>query len=137
MSTDPVVVGIDWPLETAAQLMDVHAVSGLPVCDWSGFLAGVLTRSDIIRARTSPALWSSFETLVARDVMTKPALTATREMRLEEAAAIMERESIHRLVVVADDGESPIGVISLSDLVPWIATDGQRERSSMTESTLA
>jgi CBS domain-containing protein len=48
-------------------------------------------------------------------------------MSLEEAAQIMERAHVHRLVVVADDQMTQVGVISTTDLVRALAhrpTDG-------------
>jgi CBS domain-containing protein len=49
--------------------------------------------------------------------MSSPALTVSAEADLADAARRMEQERVHRLVVVALDGETPIGVISTSDLV--------------------
>jgi CBS domain-containing protein len=54
--------------------------------------------------------------------MTSPAITVRRSVPLATAAARMERERIHRLVVVADDDETlPIGILSMTDLVHAIA----------------
>jgi len=38
-------------------------------------------------------------------------------MTLEEAAVLMERAHVHRLVVVADDQQTPVGILSSSDIV--------------------
>jgi len=46
---------------------------------------------------------------------------------MEEAAQLMERAHVHRLVVVGDDQLTPIGIISTTDLVRALAhrpTDG-------------
>jgi CBS domain-containing protein len=59
--------------------------------------------------------------------MHAPVLTADRQMGIEEAAILMERAHVHRLVVVDDSQVRPIGVISTSDLVRSLArrpTDG-------------
>jgi CBS domain-containing protein len=40
---------------------------------------------------------------------------------LEDAARQVESLNIHRLVVVDDDGESPLGVLSATDLARAIA----------------
>jgi CBS domain-containing protein len=48
--------------------------------------------------------------------MTKPALTITATASLEEAARVMEKRRVHRLVVT-DGTANPIGIISTSDLV--------------------
>ncbi len=46
-------------------------------------------------------------------------------MTVQEAASVMQTGRIHRLVVVAEDQRTPIGVISTSDLVR--AMVGERE----------
>jgi CBS domain-containing protein len=48
-------------------------------------------------------------------------------MTMEEAAQIMERSHVHRLIVVDEDQLKPVGVISTTDLVRALAhrpTDG-------------
>jgi CBS domain-containing protein len=61
--------------------------------------------------------------------MTSPAVTVQRSTPLAIAAARMERQHIHRLVVVADDDESiPIGILSTTDLVHDIARAGRAAR---------
>jgi CBS domain-containing protein len=51
-------------------------------------------------------------------------VTVTSDSSVEEAAELMERLHIHRLVVIGADGESPIGVLSLTDLVRSMAERG-------------
>ena len=59
--------------------------------------------------------------------MHSPVITADANMGVEEAAVLMERAHVHRLVVVDENQSRPIGVISTSDLVRALArrpTDG-------------
>ena len=51
----------------------------------------------------------------------------TAGVSIDRAARLMEAHRIHRLVVTADDGETPIGVLSVSDLV-----HSSREAAGMT-----
>ncbi len=53
--------------------------------------------------------------------MTVPAVTASESMALDDAAALMEKQQIHRPVVVAEDGRTPIGVLSVSDVIHEMA----------------
>ena len=56
--------------------------------------------------------------------MTSPPLTIRRSASLEAAAVRMERDHVHRLVVVAEDEPTvAIGVISTSDVVRALARD--------------
>ena len=47
MTDDPVVVGLDTPLVEAASIMDFYRISGLPVVDAEGRLAGVISQTDL------------------------------------------------------------------------------------------
>ncbi len=121
MTDDPVVVAIDMSLVDAAELMEFYRVNGLPVVDGDGSLVGVISQTDLLHARSTPALWSVWPDLRVGDVMTRPAVTVTAGVGLDEAARLMESGRIHRLVVTAADGETPIGVLSVSDLIRTMA----------------
>ncbi len=118
MAIDPVLVRADAPLAEAARLMDSRHVHGLPVVDGASTLVGVISQTDLLRARATEYLWANWSDLRVRHLMTSPALTVHGDAPLVLAARKMERHHVHRLVVVApgDDG-LPIGVISTTDLV--------------------
>jgi CBS domain-containing protein len=127
MTPDPIVVSESSPAETAVRMLEEHEISGLPVVDSDGVLVGVISESDIVRARATQHLWSRWPGLRVRHLMHAPVLTADEAMTIEEAAETMERAHVHRLVVVAEDQRTPIGIVSTSDLVRALArrpTDG-------------
>jgi CBS domain-containing protein len=105
----------------AAQLMDAHRVHGLPVVDATGAVVGVLSQTDLLRARVVEHLWTSLRGLAVRHVMTAPAITISVHADLDDAAELMEQRRVHRLVVVGPDGLTPVGVLSVSDLVHVMA----------------
>jgi CBS domain-containing protein len=121
MTWDPILVSADAPLSEVAELLDRFDISGVPIVDWRGHLLGVVSQTDLLRVRATEDLWARWPGLAARHLMTRPALTASSETPIEEAVARMESNHVHRLVVVGDDGETPIGVISTSDLVRAMA----------------
>ncbi len=121
MATQLVTVREDAPLRTAALLLDEHHVHGLPVVDAEGALVGVISQTDLMRARATEHLWSSWPGLLVRHLMTRAVVTARRSTSVSDAVAIMERARIHRLIVVDDDGERPIGVFSTSDVIHLLA----------------
>jgi CBS domain-containing protein len=121
MTHDPIVVLVDTPLSEVAELLDRFAISGVPIVDWGGQVLGVVSQTDLLRVRATEDLWTRWPGLTARHLLTRPALTASSETPIEEAVARMESNHVHRLVVVGDDGETPIGVISTSDLVRAMA----------------
>ena len=126
MTVEPIVVGMNAALGEAVRLMDEHHVSGLPVVDPSGSLVGVVSQTDLARARATEHLWANWPGLAVRHLMTSPAVTVRRSVPLAIAIRRMERLRIHRLVVVDDrDPELAIGMLSLTDVVHSIALERQ------------
>jgi CBS-domain-containing membrane protein len=124
MAVEPIVVRADASLTEAVGLMDRHHVHGLPVIDAAGSLIGVVSQTDLTRARATEYLWSSWPGLAVRHLMSSPAITVRRSTPLVVAARKMERHGIHRLVVVDDaDERIPIGVLSMTDLIHAIAQE--------------
>ncbi|MDP9483915.1 MAG: CBS domain-containing protein [Chloroflexota bacterium] len=124
MAVEPIVVRADSSLSEAVHLMDLHHVSGLPVVNEGGEVVGVISQTDLVNARATEYLWANWTGLAVRHLMTSPPLTVTRSTSLDVATRRMERNHVHRLVVVADDDPTvPIGVISTSDLVRALAQE--------------
>jgi CBS domain-containing protein len=124
MAVEPIVIRADASLTEAARLMDHHHIHGVPVVDAAGSLVGVLSQTDLARARATEYLWANWPGLAVRHLMTSPAITVHRSTPLAIAARKMERHRIHRLVVVDDNDPSvPIGVLSMTDLVHAIAEE--------------
>ena len=122
MAVDPIVIGVNTRLDDAAELLDRHGISGAPVVDDAGSLVGVFSQTDLLRARSTEYLWANWHGLAVRHLMSSPAVIAERSTPLVIAAARMERNHVHRLVVVADDDKRrPIGVLSTTDVVHAIA----------------
>ena len=117
MTPDPIVLTADQSLQVAARVLEEQEISGAPVIDTDGALLGVLSEYDLVRARSTEGLWERWPGLTVRHLTHAPALTADLSMGLSEAAALMEQAHVHRLVVVDDDQQTPIGIISSSDIV--------------------
>jgi CBS domain-containing protein len=124
MASEPILIRADSSLSDAAGLMDRHHVHGLPVVDEGGALVGVVSQTDLNRARSTEYLWVNWPGLAVRHLMTSPAVTVTRSTPLLEAARTMEEHGIHRVVVVEDgDATNPIGILSMSDLIHALAVE--------------
>jgi CBS domain-containing protein len=127
MTPDPIIIEDDASLDSAVRSLEENEISGLPVVDRDGLLVGVLSQSDVVRARAVDHLWSRWPGLRVRHLMHAPVLTADQGMTMEEAAQLMERAHVHRLVVVDEEQSRPIGILSTTDLVRALAhrpTDG-------------
>lgn len=124
MAASPILVREDASLTEAVSLMDRHHVHGLPVVDAEGTLVGVLSQTDLNRARSTEYLWANWPGIAVRHLMTSPAITVRRSTPLLAAARRMEEEHIHRLVVVEDGDETnPVGVLSMTDLIHALAAE--------------
>ena len=117
MASDPIVVDPDLPVDVVAGVLAVYDVGGLPVVDAAGRLVGVISQTDLVRLQAYSVASSEWSALRVRDVMTRPAATIRGSASLQEAARVMTEHDVHRLVVVGDDIETALGVISDSDLV--------------------
>jgi CBS domain-containing protein len=120
MTRNPIVVTTDDAIAGVAELLAGYEVTGLPVVDSADRLVGVISQTDLVRLRGSTLPWTGWHGLVVRDLMTKPAKTIAGSAPLGEAARRMTAEHVHRLVVV-DERQTPIGIISESDIVREIA----------------
>src|SRR4029078_3263596 len=98
MRRKPVVIDADASLTEAAAVMDRYRVHGLPVVDQQGALVGVLSQSDLNRARATESLWVNWPALAVRHLRTSPAITVHRSTPLLVAARRMEEEHVHPLL---------------------------------------
>ena len=101
----------------AARKMVQEDVSALVVTDPDKYLAGIITRTDLLRARLEHEEWASLpvETFMSRNVV-----TVTPDTTLNMVAELVVEHHIHRVVAVQEEEEGkqrPISVISDSDLV--------------------
>jgi CBS domain-containing protein len=117
MANDPVVVAADLPVANVAEVLSDYDIGGLPVVDSRGHLMGVISQTDLLAHWASAGRSPDAVTVLARDVMTKPAVTISGSASLREAAQLMAESHVARLVVVGDDPDIPLGLISDSDLM--------------------
>jgi CBS domain-containing protein len=121
MSVDPIVIDAEAPITEAELLLKSYRISGLPVVH-DGVLAGVLSQTDLLNARSSELIGANWERVRVRHLMTRPAVTVHLNTSVERAARLMLEQHIHRLVVV-DEEDEPIGVITSTDLLRTLLPD--------------
>jgi CBS domain-containing protein len=112
---DPVVVAPGDRLVEAAQILAAYDIRGLPVVDGTGELVGVVSQTDLVRLWASTT--SGWRDLPVRDVMTAPAVTIHAAATFEEAAELMTKRGVARLVVIDETSGAVLGLLSDSDLV--------------------
>jgi CBS-domain-containing membrane protein len=125
------------PLSEAAHLMVTQRISGLPVVDEAGHLAGIITEADFLRALGVPAhqphhnLWQTLESLFSHLAhhgepetpddpvtahMVKNVVCVHPDQDLHAVIEVMKRNSVKRLVV-CDHDRRVVGMVTRSDLV--------------------
>ena len=77
MALEPIVVQANASLDDATLLLDRHGISGVPVVDRAGSLVGVLSQTDLVRARSTEYLWTNWGSLAVRHLMSSPAITCS------------------------------------------------------------
>jgi CBS domain-containing protein len=106
----------DTPLLDAARQMSEEDVSALVVIDAQGYLAGIITRIDLLRAHAAHANWSKYR---VGDYMNPNVITVDSNTTLTRVADTLLSHHIHRVVVVRPEGnkQRPMAVISAADLL--------------------
>lgn len=125
MTLDPVSVPIDATVEEAEMLLRANHVSGLPVVDADGRLVGVISQTDLLYLRVPTVralIHRNASGIRVGEVMSSPPVIIDGSAPLIDAARIMERDHLHRLVVVDEHGH-PTGVLAAMDFVS-LAADG-------------
>jgi CBS domain-containing protein len=117
MASDPIVVAAELPVAKVAEVLTDYDIGGLPVVDSRGHLIGVVSQTDLLAHWASAGGSSESDAVLARDVMSQPAVTIPGSASLRDAAQLMMERHLARLVVVGDDSDIALGVISDSDVV--------------------
>ena len=123
MVEDVVTVAPDTPYRRLVELLWTHGISGLPVADSGGRVVGIVSESDLTEHQEKPvgvrrpkadvALESA---LVAKDLMSAPAVAIEPDATLSEAARLMRERNLKRLPVVDRNGDL-VGIVSRADLL--------------------
>ena len=138
MTTDVCSVPVDAGVGEIARLLVEKRISAVPVVGDDGRVLGVVSEGDLLRrmeaeAEENRSWWMSlvadaddlkepvvkFRGLVARDVMTTPAVTVDEESDLGEVADILSRKRIKRLPVLR--GGERVGIVSRTDVLAALA----------------
>ncbi|MFR6024124.1 MAG: CBS domain-containing protein [Oscillospiraceae bacterium] len=112
MSDRVVTIDEREPVIAAARLLKRMNLGALPVTDRGGKLVGMLTDRDIVLRCVAPG--GDARTMTAGDVMTRGVVTATPDVKVDDAAKRMGRGQVRRLPVV-ENGKL-VGMLSLADM---------------------
>lgn len=113
MTPDPVCCSPDTKVEDVAKLMTEQDCGEIPVVDSERNVVGVITDRDI--ACRVVAQGKDPKRTEARDVMSRPVVTATPETSVEDCCAMMEQNQIRRVPVVDQQGGC-CGMVAQADI---------------------
>jgi len=138
MTTDVITVSTSDSVELCAKLLQENNISGLPVLDESGKVAGMVTEGDLIRRASRIKTPGYLEilggliylgspkkfveelqramSLEAGQLMSKNIISVKPEESVEKAATLMVENSINRLPVV-DENDKLVGIVSRRDIM--------------------
>lgn len=137
MTTDVVTVSPETDIAQAVKLMLGRQISGVPVVDSSGHLAGILTEGDLMRRAelvTGRRSWWLSPTstpeqeakayvkahgLKVKDVMTREVVTIGEQEPLDRIAMVFEEKGIKRAPVMR--GTRIVGIVSRANLLRSLA----------------
>ncbi|WP_262286512.1 CBS domain-containing protein [Micromonospora sp. MA102] len=131
MTRDVATVGEETPYRRIVDVLVRHGVSGVPVVDSFHRVLGVVSEADLLHkvewagrpderrvfeGRRRRTAREKSTALVARDLMTAPAVTTHARATLPAAARLMDREAVKRLPVLDDLGRL-VGIVTRGDLL--------------------
>jgi acetoin utilization protein AcuB len=121
MSSSPVTITVDAPINEALRVMRQSQVRRLPVLDIEGNMVGIISEKDLLYASPSPVSSLSIyemhymiSQLKVSELMTTDVITVTPDTPLEEAARIMADTKIGGLPVLEDN--KLVGIITETDV---------------------
>jgi CBS-domain-containing membrane protein len=145
MTADVVSVREDASFREIVDLLREHDVSALPVVDGGNLVVGVVSEADLLHKlefagdSERPRLFEGHRIrvareraagVVARDLMSTPAVTVMPQVTIVEAAKLMESSRVKRLPVVNLAGRL-IGIVSRQDLVKVFLRSDEEIRAAV------
>ncbi|HEY8943364.1 MAG TPA: CBS domain-containing protein [Polyangiaceae bacterium] len=109
-------------LQCATETDSVHRVATrmrernigfLPVCNGEGVAIGTLTDRDLVLRVLAEG--RDPEATTAREIMSMGVVSCSADESLSDAEMLMSKHKVSRVVVV-DERQHPVGIISLSDV---------------------
>ncbi len=114
MNTNVITIGQDEDLAEAVRSMVLNNVTGLPVVDEDGTLAGMITEKDVLTMLSDVP----YQPARVADFMTTKVVCFGRDDSLETIAESF-RQNHFRRVPILDEGRL-VGIISRRDIVRYI-----------------
>ena len=117
MSRDIITLKSSVSVFQAMKLMNDRRISSLVMED-NGYPIGIITERDLLRLIRSDR---QLESILLKDVMSRPVQTVFSDISSHEAAKIFSRKQLRRLVVTNSRGHC-VGIVTQTDMVKGLRT---------------
>ena len=142
MTTDPITLTIDTPVNDAIKILLENGISGAPVVDSrhglsTNHVVGIVSTSDFLPREDSGVLLPMFGSVPeveyyaqtakkiigqkVGDIMTSDPITIKQSETMRQASSIMSSNKLHRLLVVNSTGDL-VGILTRSDVMRDVLT---------------
>lgn len=118
------LVDHEGPLVAAARLLRDNTTNVVVVCDASGTMIGVITKTDVV-ARISQCEGASC-TIPVAVMMTRDVVACRPEQPLSEVWTLLKGRRLKRLPVI-DAGGKPLGVVSARQVMEGLLKEVEHE----------
>ncbi|MBC7131469.1 CBS domain-containing protein [Candidatus Bathyarchaeota archaeon] len=113
MSKDVRVVRPDTSVREVVATMNKFNIGSIVVVQGDRPV-GIITERDILRRALEPGL--VLDTLTARQVMTSPVITIDENASINEAARLMAKKGVKKLLVTKEN-DKLVGILTFTDIV--------------------
>jgi len=113
MTKDVRVVRPDTSVKEVVAVMNKFDIGSIVVVQGDRPV-GIITERDILKRIVEPCLTP--ETVTARQIMTSPVVTIDENASINEAAKLMAKKGIKRLLVTRNNDEL-VGIVTFTDIV--------------------
>jgi len=133
MTKKVVTIADNSTLLTTAKILSDNNISGAPVVNKEGKLAGIISEKDLFKALypshaefyDSPGLWLDLDAIeekasesadkLIKDLVSKDVITVNSDAPLMQVGSMMLVRGIHRVVVVSQEGHIE-GIVTRRDI---------------------
>lgn len=131
MTTKVTCVDSELNLDEVAQIFEKKHIRAAPVVEDEGVLIGMVSKSDLVRGYSHDGEEEEFDQdchfppncvgVIVDGIMTTDVAKLLETASLADAARLFATRGVHHLPVVTKD-EVVVGMVSVTDLVRWIAS---------------
>ena len=122
MTESPITIYPDASIKQAVDLMIANSINNIPVTKNS--VVGIVTKKDVVKYISE----QSFDTKIL-DLMSECAISVHRHHTINHVIDEMEKNKVNKVIVI-DDTEEAVGIISTTNLALSTMTDNEGKLST-------